>query len=138
MAQLNAYLVFPGNCREGMDFYKRCLGGELTLMTIGDSPMTAQMPAEMHGKIMHSALTSGKMVLMASDNVGEEEYRPGNNIYLCLVCESKEEIETLFSKLSQGGRVRNPLKKEFFGTYGDLTDRYGFNWMFQFGEGQPQ
>ena len=136
MAQLNAYLMFPGNCREAMEFYKRCLGGELTLMTIGDSPMTAQMPAEMHGKIMHSMIASGKMTLMGSDMVGEERYKPGNTISLCLVCESKEEIETLFSQLSQGGQVKNPLKEEFFGTYGDLTDRYGFNWMFQFGGNQ--
>ena len=73
------------------------------------------------------------MVLMASDNLGQEGYKHGNTVSLCLVCGSKEEIETLFSKLSAGGRVKHSLKEEFFGTYGDLTDKYGFNWMFQFG-----
>jgi PhnB protein len=138
MAQLNAYLMFPGNCKEAMEFYKGCLGGELTTMTHGDSPMAAQAPAEWRDKIMHSMLASGKMTLMGADHVVEEGYKPGNAVYLCLVCESREEIETLFSKLSQGGQVRNPLKEEFFGTYGDLTDRYGFNWMFQFGGNQAQ
>jgi hypothetical protein len=31
-----------------MSFYKACLEGELWLQPIGDSPMAAQMPAEMH------------------------------------------------------------------------------------------
>ena len=138
MAQLNAYLIFNGKCREAMEFYKGCLGGELTLNTIGDSPMATQMPAEMRDKILHSMLTSGNMVLMGSDMVGEEGYKPGNTISLCLVCKSREEIEMLFSAISEGGHVRHPLKEEFFGTFGDLTDKYGFNWMFQFGGNQSR
>ena len=139
MAQLNAYLVFNGNCREAMQFYKGCLGGELNSMTVGNSPMAATMPAGMRDKIMHSLLTSGSIRLMASDMIdmiGEEGYKHGNTVSLCLVCQSKEEIQTLFSKLSQGGQIKHPLKEEFFGTYGDLTDKYGFSWMFQFGENQ--
>ena len=39
MAQLNAYLRFNGKCREAMTFYQACLGGELTIQTVGESPM---------------------------------------------------------------------------------------------------
>ncbi|MBI2850492.1 MAG: VOC family protein [Chloroflexi bacterium] len=131
MAEFNAYLTFEGNCREAMEFYKGCLDGELNLMTVGDSPMAAQMPAEMHSKILHSVLTNGAIMLMGSDKLDEEEYRHGNTVSLCLVCKSKKEIETLFSKLSTGAKAVNPLREEFFGIYGDLTDKYGFHWMFQ-------
>ena len=55
-----------------------------------------------------------------------------HRLVLPVVYKSKEEIETLFSKLSQGGKVTTPLKHEFFGIYGDLTDKFGINWMFQF------
>jgi PhnB protein len=96
------------------------------------------MPAAMRDKILHGVLTSGKMVLMGSDMVGEEGYKPGNTISLCLICDSKVEIDRLFSQLSEGGRVRHPLKGEFFGTFGDLTDRYGFNWMLMFGGEQKK
>ena len=136
MAQLNAYLTFQGNCREAMEFYKECMGGELTLMTVGDSPMAAQTPAEMRGQVMHSQLVSGNLALMASDMMGQEEYKHGNTVHLCLVCQSKAEIASLFKKLSQGGKVTSPLKEEFFGTYGALTDKFGFGWMFQFGGNQ--
>ena len=137
MASLNAYLVFNGNCREAMSFYKSCLGGELILNTVGNSPLAAQMPAGRHDKILHSVLASGKMVLMGSDMVAEEGSKPGNTISLCLICDSRDEIKNLFSKLSERGRVRHPLKEEFFGTFGDLTDRFGVNWMLMFG-GKPK
>ncbi len=28
MATLSAYLMFNGNCKEAMEFYKSCLGGK--------------------------------------------------------------------------------------------------------------
>ena len=132
MAQLTAYIGLNGQCREAMEFYKKCLGGELQIMTFGDSPMGKDMSPEMRNRIMHSALIKKDLLLMASDMSYDEGYKPGNNVSLCLVCSSEDEIQTLFKNLSEGGHVRHSLKKEFFGTYGDLTDKYGFNWMFQY------
>ena len=132
MAQLTAYIGLNGQCREAMEFYKKCLGGELQIMTFGDSPMGKDMSSEMRNRIMHSALIKKDFLLMASDMSYDEGYKPGNNVSLCLVCSSEDEIQTLFKNLSEGGHVRHSLRKEFFGTYGDLTDKYGFNWMFQY------
>ena len=136
MANLNAYLTFNGKCKEAMEFYKNCLGGELQIMTMGESPMASSLPAGVKNNVMHSLLTSGDIRLMASDMMDSSETIQGNTVSLCIIGESKAELEKLFSKLSDGGKVGNPLKEEFFGTYGDLTDRYGFRWMFQFGKGQ--
>jgi PhnB protein len=132
MAEFNAYLRFKGNCREAMQFYKECLGGVLTLVPVRGSPVASQMPAAVQDDILHSVLTSGSVMLMGTD-MGEDLYKHGNTVFLCLVCQSKEEIESLFSKLSAGAKVLHPLRQEFFGTYGDLIDKYGFGWMFQFG-----
>jgi len=133
MAQLNAYLIFNGTAKKAMKFYQKIFGGDLSFMTYGESPMGASMPPEVKKQIMHSDLSSGKIKLMASDMAGEAMLEQGNNVFLCLVCESKDEIKTLFTKLSRGGKVLHPLKEEFFGTYGDLTDKFGTNWMFQYG-----
>jgi PhnB protein len=134
MAEFNAYMRFNGNCREAMEFYKSCLGGELNIMTMADSPMANQMPPEKLNQVMHSVLTNGSVMLMGADMMGEEVYKPCNNLSLVLVCKTQQEAETLFSKLSQGASNIHPLAKVFFGMYGDFTDKYGFNWMFQFGE----
>lgn len=47
MTQINAYIGFNGVCREAMNFYKDCLGGDLMIQTIGESPMAAQFPPSM-------------------------------------------------------------------------------------------
>jgi PhnB protein len=137
MAKLNAYLMFNGNCKEGMDFYKGCLGGKLNVMTYGDAPAGTPIPAGSKGKVMHAKLESGGISVMASDDV-DAAVKPGNSVYLCLIGERKGEIDELFKKLSAGGKVVRPLKEEFFGTYGQLTDKFGFNWMFQYGTGQTR
>ena len=134
MADFVGYMKFHGNCRDAMAFYQSCLGGEMHLMTIGETPMKDQMPDSLHDKIMHAVLTSGNVMLMGSDLLSDDEYSHGTAIALCLVCKSKEEIDTLFASLSDGGQVTTPLSEMFFGTYGDLIDKYGFKWMFQYGE----
>ncbi len=131
MKQLTPYLHFNGNCREAMEFYKECLGGKLELMTVGESPMASQMPAAMKNMIMHSELNSEGMVIMASDVMSPEGVVKGNAISLSIIGTTKKDIEPYFSKLSKGGKVAHALKQEFFGTYGDLTDKFGIDWMFQ-------
>ena len=131
MARLSPYLKFNGNCRQALEFYKSVLGGQLSLQTIGDSPAARQFPPAMKDRILHGSLASDNLTIFGTDVAGPEMTQ-GNNLFLCLVCRSKEEIETLFSRLSQGGKVTTPLKQEFFGAYGDLADKFGINWMFQF------
>lgn len=133
MAQLIVYLHFNGDCKQGMDFYKQVFGGELKVMTVGQSPMAAQRP-EVKDKIIHSILRSEGVVIMASDWLVPEERKAGNNVALTLVCQSKEEINALYSKLQVDGKIKHPLKEEFFGTYAQLIDKFGFNWMLQFGQ----
>lgn len=129
MAQLNAYLHFSGDCREAMNFYKACLGGELNLMVVGDSPMAAQMPPAAKNNIMHALLKSGNISIMASDWMAPGSMTKGNNISLSLSCSSNKEADGLYAKLSAGGTASHPLKEEFFGYYGDLKDKFGITWM---------
>jgi PhnB protein len=130
MAQLNPYITFHGNCREAMEFYKACLGGELSVMAVGDSPMASDMP-DKKNNVLHSMLKTDGMVLMASDMIMPGEMIRGNTITLCINGGTKEELQQFFTKLSEGGTVGQPLTEAFFGTYGELTDKFGMNWMFQ-------
>src|SRR5947209_20326932 len=131
MAQLSPYLTFDGNCKQAMNFYQACLGGELSVMTVADSPMKDQSPAEIQECVMHSRLEAGDIVFMASDTLGRGELIRGNGTTLCIVGRNKAEIQCLFAKLAEGGSVGQPLIEAFFGTYGELTDKFGVNCMFQ-------
>ena len=132
MTQINAYLNFNGQCREAMTFYQECLGGELTLQRVAESPMAAQLPAIEGANIMHSILTRGELVLLGSDMMGNKVEK-GNTVALCLRCSSNEEINNCFNKLAVGGRIKIPLHQSFWGaTHGELIDKYGINWMFHY------
>jgi len=132
MTQINAYLNFNGQCREAMTFYRECLGGELTLQRVAESPMGAQLPAKDGAQILHSVLTRDGVTLLGSDMMGKK-LQKGNDVTLCMRCSSREEIDSCFNKLSEGGRVKTPLHQSFWGaTYGELTDRFGMNWMFHY------
>ena len=95
--------------------------------------MAGQMPPAMQDNVMHSVLAKDGIVLMASDMVGPEGMKNGNAITLAIMGSSKAEIEPIFAKLSAGGTVGTPLTEEYFGTFGDLTDKFGIRWMFQAG-----
>jgi len=133
MANINAYVGFNGECRKAMEFYKECLGGELFFQPVGSSPMAEQCPSAMKDHILHSSLTNGSLVLMATDMVTPDGYTKGNNISLSLNCNSEAEINTFFTKLSAGGKVLDPLKEQFWGAiFGALTDQFGINWMLNY------
>lgn len=133
MTKLNSYLTFSGNCREAMNFYKECLGGELRLQTIGDSPLSGQMPDEMKQSIVHSTLSREGITLMGSDMVWEKGLIRGNAVSLMLDCSSEEEIRTCYAKLAEGGEATHPLHISFWGAlFGDLTDKYGNQWLLHF------
>ena len=133
MFQINAYLTFNGNCRQAMNFYNEVLDGELSLQTIGDSPMADKMPAKMKDCILHSQLTKGDLVLMGSDMVGEQGLLKGNSVTLMLVCNSEEEIKNCYEKLSAEGKATHPLENTFWGAlFGGLTDKFGNHWLLNF------
>ncbi len=137
MTQIAAYAGFNGQCREAMTFYKKCLGGELTFQTFGNSPMGAQCPAGMEDQILHSSLTKGELLLMGSDMIGPDGYIKGNNIALSVNCSSEEEINTFYSKLAEGGQIIDPLKVQFWGAiFGVLTDKFGIRWMLNYDKNQ--
>ena len=138
MTQINAYVSFSGNCREAMTFYKECLGGELTLQTVGGSPIEAQCPAAMKDQILHSTLMKdGSLLLMGSDMVAPDGFIKGNNIALSVNCSSEGEINEFFSSLSASGKIIDPLKEQFWGAiFGVLTDKFGIRWMFNYDKNQ--
>lgn len=133
MTQINAYIGFNGQCREAMNFYKECLGGELSLMTVEESPIAAQCPEAIKGHIVHAMLVNNGLVLMGSDMVSPDGYTKGNNVALSLNCSSEEEINNFYNRLSEGGRIIDPLKDQFWGAlFGVTADKYGIVWMLNY------
>jgi PhnB protein len=129
--EIVAYLNFDGQAREAMEFYKKCLGGELFLMTYADAP--GDSPPDLKDRIIHACLTTAAGKLMSSDTMPGMPTQAGNNFWVCLQCDSLEEIERVFAALAEGGKVESPLDNMFWGArFGTLADRFGVNWMFNY------
>lgn len=136
MKNVIAYLTFSGNCREAMTFYRDILGGELYFQTIGESPMAANMPTNMKNYILHSTLKEGRVLIMASDMVGENGLLKGNSVSLMLDCTGEADIRRCYAQLSEGGTATHPIEHTFWGAlFGDLTDRFGVHWLLHY---QPE
>ena len=130
MLGIKPYIAFKGNCEEAINFYKDKLGAEVLFMQrYGESPMAGKGPDE---KIMHTSIKIGDSVIMACDNVFEENPTTvGNNISLAIGGNDVTAAEGMFDKLSEGGTVTMPMQETFWAErFGMLTDKFGINWMF--------
>jgi len=124
MKKLNPYLMFSGNCKEALMFYKTCLDGEiLSMKTFAESPL--DVPREHKNRIFNSEFRAEDFMFMASDDLPNNEVNLGSNFALFLSFTKKEEQEEAFTKLSEGGKVLFPLENGF----GMLVDQFGIQWM---------
>lgn len=135
MTKLNVYLNFQGNAEEALGFYRSVFGGEFSsLVRFGDMPMEGvDVPADDQDKIMHISLPVGEdATLMASDvlaSLGQELVR-GNDTYLSVHTDSREEADRIFAALTEDGSVEMPIADQMWGDYfGSLQDRFGVGWM---------
>lgn len=124
------YLFFEGRCEEALNFYKKAIGAEISmLMRYKESPDPESCPPGAAEKVMHASLQIGDGVVMASDGrcSGEPSFK---GFSLSLSARNPAEAEKFFNALADGGRVEMPLTKTFFAeSFGMLADRFGVMWM---------
>lgn len=129
--RVTTYLLFDGDCRDAMTFYRSILGGELTMTTVGESPMKELFPPAMQGKIVSARLASATLDISASDwlRPGVRPI-PGNRVMLYVSGGTPAETRALFGRLSEGAEITDPISDQPFGLYGALNDKFGNRWMF--------
>jgi PhnB protein len=130
---ITSYLIFQGNCREAMNFYQECLGGELFFQTLGESPLGNKLPDDMKEYILNATLINGKLNIVGSDMVPESGLLKGNSVSLLLCCGSAAEASEYFLKLSADGHGTDPLAPTMWGSlFGGLVDKFGNHWLLSY------
>ena len=135
--KVNPYLNFNGNAEEAFNFYKSVFGGELTpIVRFKDMPMEGvTIPKEDENKVMHVGLPVGDQMLMATDTLESlgQKLVQGNNVYISVHPDSKEEADRIFNALSAGGTIEMPMADQAWGDYyGSFKDRFGVQWMVNY------
>lgn len=140
MAQVSTYLNFPRNTEEAFTFYKTVFGTEFDgdgISRMGEAPVQEGAPElseDDKDLVMHVSLPiTGGHRLMGTDAPESMGFdvQSGNNVYINLQPDTREETERLFNALKEGGKVEMELQDMFWGDYfGSLVDRFGIHWMF--------
>lgn len=135
--KVNPYLNFDGQAEEAFHFYKSVFGGEFTSnMKMSEAPESDKLSKEEQNRTMHISLPIGKdIMLMASDTVPSmgQVFKRGNNLYISLHPESREEADRIFNGLSKGGEIEMPMEDQFWGDYfGSFIDQFGVGWMINY------
>lgn len=135
MLKATPFLLFDGNCAEAMTFYHKCLGGDLTLIKLGDTPMKDMFPPEKQERLINAHLKSGDIEISATDWMASPEYNPvqGNSYAIFVTGGSYNEIKAIFDRLKDGNNNKRlqELHDMPFGLYGQFYDRYGVQWIFK-------
>jgi PhnB protein len=144
MSGVSTYLNFSHQTEEAFNFYKTVFGTEFSgdgFMRFKDVPPAEGMPlmiAPDNNLIMHVALPIvGGHKLMGSDVPESMGFmvKMGNNFYINLEVDTREETRRLFDALAVGGKVEQDLQDMFWGDYyGSLQDKYRVKWMFNCSE----
>ncbi|NLY23535.1 MAG: VOC family protein [Bacteroidales bacterium] len=141
MAKLNPYLNFDGTCEEAFNFYKTVFGGEFKggitkMKDLEENNLEGMtITEEDREKVMHVCLPIGDELLMGSDVMCEQRslFKTGNNNYISVFPDSREEADRLFNELSAGGEVEMPMEDVFWGDYfGSFKDKYDIYWMINY------
>lgn len=131
--KIESHLFFDGQAEAAMDFYERALGAVVEAkMRYADAPdpvPTECMPPGGPQNIMHGSLLLDGQRLMFCDGLPAES---GGFRGFCLTLQyiAEDEARRAFERLVDGGKVRMPLGPTFFSPcFGQLTDRFGVEWM---------
>ena len=135
MLRCTPFLLFDGNCAEAMTFYHNCLGGELTLTKLGDTPMKDTLPKEKWERLINANLKSGDIEISATDWMASPAFDPiqGNTYAIFVIGGTYDELKAVFDKLRDGADQERlqELHDLPFGTYRQFYDRFGVQWIFK-------
>lgn len=135
------YLNFKTETEQAFNFYQSVFGGEFVggIFRMGDTPKQEGQPelSDADRKlIMHVALELPGGILLHGTDAPESmgfNLKVGDNFNIMIMCDSKEQADSYFAKLSEGGNVSMPMSDQFWGDYfGSFTDKFGINWMISF------
>jgi PhnB protein len=119
------YLTFNGQCKQALQHYQKCFGGELILQTLGDEPEGWQMDKRMQDVVISATLTNNYFKLAATDLSGDSGVVIGNNISILIECTSAGERNRLSDLLSGRKNTHNINGEKMV----SVVDKYHINWI---------
>ncbi len=128
MQKISTFFMFAGEmdgkAEEAMKFYTSLFKNSKVVMA------ARYGPGDREGRIVHGEFTLDGQMFMAMDGGREHQSRFSQSTSLYVTCDSEKEIDMLWGRLVEGGKVMMDFQKyDFTQKYGWLSDRYGVSWQ---------
>jgi predicted 3-demethylubiquinone-9 3-methyltransferase (glyoxalase superfamily) len=124
--KITTFLMFEGKAEEAMNFYISLFKNSeiLTISRYGANEPGAE------GTVLNATFSLNGQQFMCIDSSIKHEFSFTPAISLFVTCETEEEVDHLFEKLSEGGNVYMPLASyPFSEKFGWVGDKYGVTWQ---------
>ncbi|MGG0240657.1 VOC family protein [Bacillus rhizoplanae] len=124
--KITTFLMFPGTAEEAMKHYTSIFDQS---EIISVSRYGANEAAE-EGKVLHATFSLKGQLFMCIDNSNKDvhQFTPAMSLYVS--CDTEEEIDRVFNRLSEDGAVLMPLTDyPWSAKFGWVQDKYGVSWQ---------
>ncbi|MGB3305768.1 MAG: VOC family protein [Thermomicrobiales bacterium] len=126
LAEITPFLMFEGKAEEAMTFY-------LSLFDQSEVVSITRYGAEgpgTEGTIERAVFSLNGQTFMCIDSNVAHGFSFTPAISFFVTCQTAEEVDDLYAKLSNGGFVAMPLGEyPFSPKFGWVTDRFGVSWQ---------
>ncbi len=129
--QIAPFLMFQGQAEEAINFYTSTFANSeiITIQRYGPEDPDAE------GTVMHATFSLKGQVFHCIDSSIDHGFTFTPAISFSVACDTKEEIDRLFEKLSDGGTVFMPLDEyPFSPRYAWVGDKFGVTWQLSLGQ----
>ncbi|KHF32714.1 VOC family protein [Paenibacillus sp. JTLBN-2024] len=124
--KVTPFLMFEGQAEEAMNFYVSVFSPAEILRVTRYGPNESGT----EGSVMQAAFSVKGQTILCIDSSVHHAFTFTPAISLFVDCESEEEIDETFAKLSEGGAVLMPLAAyPFAKKFAWVQDRFGVSWQ---------
>ncbi|MGX7419724.1 VOC family protein [Carnobacterium gallinarum] len=122
MKTVSPFLMFQGNAKEALAFYQDVFMESMSLVV-------AQSDIEEYDSYQGSFTIKGQELRFLNSTIKHEfDFTPSFSLFI--ECDSMEEVDYLFNRLSANGSVLMELASyPFAEKYGWIKDQYGVSWQ---------
>ncbi len=126
MQSITPFLMFEGRAEEAINLYTSLFERSEIVSLTRYGPNEAGD----EGSVMHATFTLNGQAFMCIDSNVHHAFTFTPSLSLYVRCDSEDEIDRLFTGLSEGGQVLMPLAEyPFSRKFGWVADRLGVSWQ---------
>ncbi|HLZ89412.1 MAG TPA: VOC family protein [Puia sp.] len=126
MQKITNLLMFDGRAEEAINFYISVFpnSGLLHITRYGPNE------AGPEGSVVHASFVLYGQVFTCIDSYTKHAFTFTPSLTLCVNCETEDEVDDIFDKLTKGGKVLMPMGPYPFNKkFGWATDKFGVSWQ---------